>query len=104
MFTLYFLVPPVRGIHDCIYTRIADQLAGRRRARASTRVIRMGLGEKNASPPEIRSDAYTAVVEGRVTHPFGSPEAFIANVKWRTSLRTPRAKIRRGACAYVNIP
>ena len=34
-----------------VYTRIADQLAGRRRARASTRVIRMGLG---ASRMDIR--------------------------------------------------
>ena len=34
--------------------------------------------ESNAASwsPEIRSDAYTAV-EGRVTHVFGSPEAFL---------------------------
>ena len=50
--------------------------------------------------PEIRSDAYTAV-EGRVTHLFGSPEAFY--VKWRTSLRTLRSVyvLRRGACAPI---
>ena len=30
------------------------------------------------------NDAYLDVVEGRVTHLFGSPEAFIGNAKWRS--------------------
>ena len=33
---------------------------------------------------DAANDTYIEVVEGRVTHLFGSPEAFIGNEKWRS--------------------
>ena len=33
---------------------------------------------------EKSDDAFTDVVEGRVTHVYGSPEAFVGNKTWRS--------------------